>query len=145
VGQLGQLLGTGESHVYDALAPALACDEKLPPSTWQGGDLKRLGRSCIPHFQTPCITKPWERMAPGCLHYRLSVFVKLVYSQNIGPRSDLISRELDSCPAPLIWGNESQTGPSDLLGGEDGIQPCTYSLIYLYKLWREWEGGFLPV
>lgn len=125
----------------DALAPPLACDKKLPALTSQGRDLKRFGRSSIPFFQPPCqtacITKPRERIAPSCLHYRLSVFVKLVYSRNIGLSSDLISRELDSCPTPLIWGNESQTGPSDLLGGEDDVQPCTYSLIYLYKL----QGG----
>lgn len=68
---------------------------------------------------------------PGCLHDRLPVFVKLLYSQNTAPSSDLISRELHSCPAPIIWGNESQTAPADLLGGEDDVQPCTYSLIYL--------------
>lgn len=85
-------------------------------------------------METACVTKPWEQIVPGCLHYRLPAFVKLVYSQNIGPSSDLISRELDSCPAPLIWGNESQTGPSDLLGGEDDVQPCTYSLIYKFSV-----------
>lgn len=91
---------------------------------------------------TACVTKRREHITPGCLHYGLSVFVKLVYSQNIGLSSDLISQELDSCPALLIWGNESQTGPSDLLGGEDDVQPCTYSLTYLYKLGgRGWFGG----
>lgn len=74
------------------------------------------------------------------------MFVKLLYSQNTALSSDLISRELHSCPAPIIWGNESQTGPSDLQGGEDDVQPCTYSLIYLCKP-REGlaRGGFLPV
>lgn len=140
---LGKLLSLGESQVCDALPHALACDEKLPPDQAGLGAAQQL---LHPLFQTLCLHyKPWEWTVPGCLHYRLPVFVKLVYSQNTGPSSDLISRELHSCPAPIIWGNESQTGPSDLLGGEDDVQPCTYSLIYLCELRGGWlGGGFCP-
>lgn len=53
VGQLGEFLGAGEARVGDILAPALACEEKLPPSAWRGWDVKQLGRSCNPPFPDP--------------------------------------------------------------------------------------------
>lgn len=53
VGQLEGFLGAGEAQVCDALAPALACEEKLPPSAWRGWYVKRLGRSCTPAFPDP--------------------------------------------------------------------------------------------
>lgn len=53
VGQLEGFLGAGEAQVCDALAPALACEEKLPPSAWRGWYVKWLGRSCTLAFPDP--------------------------------------------------------------------------------------------
>lgn len=94
--------------------------------TWKNGP-------CLPVGHPACVTDHYERMSPGFLHYGLCVSVKRVYSRDIGPSPDLTSTQLDSCPALLIWGNESQAGPSALLGGEDDVQHRTYSLGYLYK------------
>lgn len=89
-----------------------------------------------------CGTEHWQCMWSVFFffHYGLCVSVKRVYSRDIGPSPDLTSTQLDSCPALLIWGNESQAGPSALLGGEDDVQPRTYSLGYQYKPWGGGRG-----
>lgn len=59
--------------------PVLACDEKLPPSTWRGRDLRRLGISRLPPFPGPPLPeggryKTWgvdgarlSSLQPGCV------------------------------------------------------------------------------
>lgn len=97
---------------------------------------------CLPMGHPACGTEHWQCMWSGFFffHYGLCVSVKRVYSRDIGPSPDLTSTQLDSCPALLIWGNESQAGPSALLGGEDDVQPRTYSLGYQYKPWGGGRG-----
>lgn len=96
--------------------------------------------SCIPCSRPSACIKNlesglcWAVFITGCV-------CETALVQSTAPSSDLISRVLHSCPALIIWGNESQTGPSDLLGGEDDAQPCTYSLIYLCRGRGGWLGA----
>lgn len=52
VGYFWELLGSGESQVCDALPPALAYDEKLPPDQAGLGAAQQLFH---PVFQTLCL------------------------------------------------------------------------------------------